>query len=111
MSLDSLGQANLKFKDTKKSFGFVKQGQPVKLVFDFVNIGNEPLFIYDASAECACTQIEFSVRPYLPNESGQVIVLFDTKSARDRQNRVVEISSNSNKETQKIRFKGVVLSK
>lgn len=102
-------QANLKFKDTKKNFGFVKKGELVTVKFEFTNIGNEPLLILDSKTECSCTQIDFPKTPILPNATSFIIVLFDTKSVYDRQDRVVEISSNSNNKVQKIRFKGVVL--
>ena len=102
-------QPILKFKDTKKNFGFVKKGELVKVKFEFTNIGNEPLLILDSKTECSCTTIDFPKTPILPNASSFIIVIFDTKSAYDRQDRVVEIISNSKNKIQKIRFKGVVL--
>lgn len=111
VSINAFGQANLKIKDSKKSFGIVKKGELVKLKFEFTNTGNEPLIIFDVKTECSCTKIEFSKIPILPNETGELIVLFDTKSTYDRQDRIIEIISNSKIKVQKIRFKGVVLNK
>lgn len=101
-------QANLSFNDTKKSFGFVKKGEVVKLEFDFTNTGNEPLLITDAKVECSCTTVDFPKQPIAPNQTAKVIVNFDTKSVYDRQDRVVEIISNAKNSHQKIRYKGVV---
>lgn len=109
ISFGSYAQANLKFKDAKKNFGFVKQGQVVKIVFDFTNTGKDPLIISDAKAECSCTTVDYPNKPIAPNQTGTITVTFDTKSARDRQDRVVEIHSNAVNEIEKIRFKGVVL--
>lgn len=102
-------QAVLKFTDTKKNFGFVKKGEVVKLEYDFTNLGNQPLIITEAKVECSCTSVEFPKQPLAPNQSGKVIVSFDTKSVYDRQDRIVEIISNAKNASQKIRFKGVVL--
>ena len=109
ISYNSFSQAILKFKDTKKNFGFIKKGEIVKIKFEFTNTGNEPLIILDSKTECSCTQIDFPKTPILPNAASFIIVIFDTKSAYDRQDRVVEIISNSKNKIQKIRFKGVVL--
>jgi hypothetical protein len=111
LSYQLTAQAQLKFTDTKKSFGFVKQGEQVKLTYQFTNIGNEPLFILDATATCSCTEATWSKEPTLPGKSGSIDVLFDTSAAHDRQDRTVEVFSSDVKSPQKIRFKGVVLKK
>lgn len=107
--LVTYSQPQLKFTNTKKSFGFVKKGEVVKIEFDFINSGNQPLLITNTIVECSCTTVEFPKQPIIPNEKAKVIVNFDTKTVYDRQDRVVEIISNSKTPNQKIRFKGVVL--
>ncbi len=107
--MSGFAQSQLKFTDTKKSFGFVKKGEVVKLEFEFSNEGNQPLIITEAKVECSCTTVEFPKQPVAPSQKGKVIVSFDTKSVYDRQDRIVEIISNAKNSNQKIRFKGVVL--
>ncbi len=102
-------QPQLKFKDTKQNFGFVKKGEIVTLEFDFTNSGNQPAIISHTKAECSCTTVEYPKQPIAPGQSSKIIVRFDTKSVYDRQDRIVEIISNSKNSSQKIRFKGVVL--
>ena len=109
ISLISYAQPQLKFTDTRKSFGFLKKGEVVTIEFDFTNTGNQPAIITDAKVECSCTTVEFPKQPIAPNQSAKIIVKFDTKSVYDRQDRIVEIISNAKNSTQKIRFKGVVL--
>jgi hypothetical protein len=111
ISLISFAQPQLKFKDLKKSFGFVKKGEIITLEFEFINSGNQPAIITEAKAECSCTTIEFPKQPIAPGQSEKIIVKFDTKSVYDRQDRIVEIISNAKTPSQKIRFKGVVLNK
>ncbi len=105
----SYSQAHLKVADAKKSFGFVKKGEVVKLSYTFTNIGNQPLLITDAKIECSCTTVDFPKQPIIPNQTSTMTVSFDTKSVYDRQDRTVEIISNAKNSIQKIRFKGVVM--
>ncbi len=56
----SFSQAKtLVFKETKHSFGKIKQNTPVTYVFAFTNAGNKPLVIESAEAECGCTTPEY----------------------------------------------------
>lgn len=87
----------------------MKKGELVKIEFDFVNAGNQPLIISDTKVECSCTTVDFPKQPIAPNQSSKITVSFDTKSVYDRQDRIVEIISNAKNSPQKIRFKGVVL--
>jgi hypothetical protein len=103
----NFAQPQLKLTDSKKNFGFVQKGEVVKLDFDFVNTGNQPLIISAANVECSCTTVQFPKQPVMPGQTSKITVSFDTKSVYDRQDRTVEIISNV--KTQKIRFKGVVL--
>lgn len=106
-----IAQPQLKFAETKKSFGFVKNGEQVKLTYQFTNEGNQPLYIRDGVATCSCTKVVWPEEPILPGKSGSLDVLFDTAPAHGRQDRTVEIYSNMDDVPQKIRFKGVVLDK
>ena len=49
----------LDFKETKFSFGKVKQHKPVTHVFTFTNVANKPVVIESATAECGCTTPEY----------------------------------------------------
>src|ERR1700751_3436880 len=109
LSYQLTAQAQLKFTDTKKNFGFVKKGESVEFIYYFTNTGNQPLVITDAKAECSCTKVTWPKEPILPGKSNSINVLFDTSPTYDRQDRVVEVISNDVKSPQKIRFKGVVL--
>jgi hypothetical protein len=109
ISLAIFAQPQLKFADSKKSFGFVKKGEVVSIEFDFINSGDEPLIITNAIVECSCTTVDLPNQPVMPKEMAKITIHFDTKSVYDRQGRIVEIISNAKIPKQKIRFKGVVL--
>jgi uncharacterized protein DUF1573 len=109
LSFQLFSQPQLKFTDAKKNFGFIKKGEQVKLLYTFTNVGNQPLIITDAKAECSCTKIIFPKEPIQAGKSATIEVLFDTSPTYDRQDRTVKIISNDTKSPHKIRFKGVVL--
>ncbi len=98
----------MEVKDAKKSFGFVKRGEIVKLEYDITNTGTEPLIINDAEVSCSCTTVDFPKQPIAPTQSAKVIVSFNTKTVYDRQDRIVLLKSNDPKSPSKIRYKGIV---
>jgi len=102
-------QAKMEVLDNKKNFGFVKKGETVTLKYAFKNSGKSPLFIEDIKVQCSCTRFDFPKHPILPNTSDTITIYFDTKTVYDRQDRIVEVYTNSNTPIQKLRFKGVVL--
>ncbi len=104
-------QAKLEIKDAKKSFGFAKKGEVVKLNYDISNTGNEPLMINNIEISCSCTTVEYDKKPVLPTQSTTVTIIFDTKTVYDRQDRIVLVHSNDKNSPHKLRYKGVVLSK
>jgi hypothetical protein len=110
-SLQGFSQPRLEVVDAKKNFGFVKRGEVLKIEFDIINKGNEPLLINNAEVSCSCTSVDFPKQPILPNQQVKVIVNFDTKTVYDRQDRVVYLQSNDPKGPSKIRYKGIVLRK
>ena len=104
-------QPKMEIKDARKSFGFVKKGELVKLDYEITNTGTEPLIITDAEVSCSCTTVDFPKQPIAPGQTIKVIVNFDTKTVYDRQDRAVLLKSNDPKSPSKIRYKGVVLKK
>ncbi len=110
-SLRIFSQAQMKFTESKKSFGTVKKGEMVILEYEFTNSGTEPLIITETKVECSCTGVEFPKQPIAPGQNNKVIVKFDTKSVWERQDRIVEIFYNAKSSPAKIRFKGFVQKK
>jgi hypothetical protein len=110
-SLSGFAQAKLEIADAKKSFGFVKKGELVKVEYDISNKGNQPLLISDVEISCSCTTVDYPKQPIAPGQSAKVTVNFDTKTVYDRQDRTVNLISNDPHSPHKLRYKGVVLTK
>ena len=99
----------IKFKETKHNFGFVNEGDTVKLNYELKNIGNKALIISNYEVECGCTVMEKVDRTIEPGETYILKVTFDTHQKYDRQDRIVKIISNAVNSPSELRFKGVVL--
>jgi hypothetical protein len=110
-TISCYAQPKLVVSDWKKSFGFVKKGELVKIDYDIINKGNQPLLISDADVSCSCTRVEYPMYPILPNQTSTISIYFDTKSVYYRQDRVVSLISNDPAGPTKLRYKGVVLKK
>lgn len=107
-AVHTYAQPKATVEEPKKSFGKVKKGDKVTLVYKIINTGDQPLIIEDASATCHCTSASYNSKPVAPGASTTIQVTFDTKSAYGRQDRIVEVHSNDPKSPVRLRFKGTV---
>jgi hypothetical protein len=101
--------AVLTFTEVKHNFGFIRQGEVVSHAFYFSNTGTAPLILQHADVQCECTTVDFSKHPILPAAKDSVVVKFDSKSAIDRQERTVIITSNAGNNPVTLTFKAIVL--
>jgi hypothetical protein len=99
----------MNFKETKFSFGFIRQGEIVTHDYTFTNTGDAPLIITECEVACECTKVAFPKEPIPKGGSGKISVTFDSKSAMDRQERDVIVKSNAVNSPQTLTFKCVVL--
>lgn len=101
----------IKIDDAKYNFGFIHQGDVVSHEFLITNTGDEPLLISDAQVQCTCTTVDFPKQPLMKGQSAKIKVTFDSKSAMDRQERTVILSSNAKNSPATLTFKAIVLKK
>ena len=99
----------IKFKETKQNFGFVHEGDTVRLSYELKNVGDQPLLISNYEVECGCTVMEKVTKYIEPGETYIIKVTFDTHQKYDRQDRIVKVISNAKNSPTELRFKGVVL--
>lgn len=99
------------FKEETHDFGKVPEGPFAEHIFEFKNVGKEPLVIQNCSASCGCTSPEWPKEPILPGKKGQIKVRFTTQG-RGNQSfaKDVYITSNaiSDKERYELHIKGFV---
>lgn len=95
-------QAEIKFDKTTHDFGKFSEADPiVTCVFTYTNVGETPLIINQAVASCGCTVPEYTKKPIMPGEKGEIKITYNgagkfpghfKKSITIRTNGVVEMS-------------------
>jgi hypothetical protein len=108
-SATAFAQAKFQFKEETHNFGEVPEGPNAVHIFEFENVGNEPLIITQAKAGCNCTVPQWPKEPILPGESGKITVSYTTKGRIGSINKTVTISSNAEPAQTYLRIKGTVL--
>jgi hypothetical protein len=98
----------IEFRSMKQNFGFVHEGDTVKLDYTLKNTGDHPLVISDYEVECGCTAMQKPSGPIMPGEEYVLRITFDTHQKYDRQDRTVKVISNAANSPSILRFKGVV---
>ncbi|XZF16666.1 DUF1573 domain-containing protein [Chitinophagaceae bacterium MMS25-I14] len=102
-----------RFKEETYDFKDLKEGPVAEHVFEFKNIGKEPLIIQSASASCGCTKPEWPTEPILPGKSGKITVRYTTEKHVGPFMKDVYIVSNavSDKPRYELHIKGTVAAK
>jgi hypothetical protein len=70
-------QKSLDFKETKYSFGKIKQGVPATHVFTFTNVSEKPVVIESAIAGCGCTTPEYPKGAIAKGASNDIKVTYN----------------------------------
>ena len=97
-----------KFSEESYDFGAINEGVTVEHTFTFVNVGEAPLIIQNASASCGCTVPSYSKEPVPPGGTGEVAVLFNSKNKKGAQSPTVTVTANTYPKVTKLRLKGSV---
>ena len=85
----------IEWKETTFDFGSIDQGEVVEHAFEFTNTGSEPLIISNAKGSCGCTVPQWPREPIAPGATAQIDVRFDSKGKRNKQNKKVTITANT----------------
>ncbi|NBX27638.1 MAG: DUF1573 domain-containing protein [Chitinophagia bacterium] len=100
------------FKDKGDTydFGTIPEGPVAEHIFEFKNIGKEPLVIQNATGSCGCTTPEWPKEPILPGKSGVIKVKYDTQRVGGIY-KTVTVNSNAKSGVQTLTIKGNVEAK
>lgn len=74
-------QDDVKFSETKHSFGKIKQNVPVTFNFTFKNTGAKPLIVESAVAGCGCTTPEYPKTPVQKGKEAKIKVTYNAAAA------------------------------
>lgn len=78
VTLSVAAQSSLRFTRSVYDFGTIREADgKVSCTFEYVNRGKQPVVIDQVNVSCGCTTPEFSRKPILAGERGQMKVTFD----------------------------------
>lgn len=77
VTLSVAAQNPSEFKETKHSFGKIKQNVPASYVFTFKNVSGKPLVVESAVAGCGCTTPEYPKQPIAKGKPGTIKVTYN----------------------------------
>ena len=102
--------AEVQWLGTSHDFGaFVEADGAVSHTFSFINTGNSPVAIVQASASCGCTTPQFSRQPVVPGDTGTVTVSYDPAGRPGRFTKFVGVRLTDGADVQKLFIKGSVV--
>ena len=85
----------IEFEKTSYDFGEVVQGEKLTYTFKFKNTGKSNLIIFSSEATCGCTTSTPPKAPIRPGESGEIKVLFDSKSQNGKVVKRILVGANT----------------
>ena len=107
--IDEANAAKFEFEQTVMEFGEISQGEKVKRMFKFTNVGKSDLIISDAKGSCGCTVPVWPKKPIAPGEESEIEVVFDSNGKSGNQNKTVTLIANTVPNTMVLAIKGTVL--
>jgi hypothetical protein len=111
-SVSCIGQEAVFFAE-KYTHKFSKTDEGTKLEHSYTiwNKGTKPLVISAAKVDCSCTEVVLPTKPILPGEQSTILLKFDTNGKAFLQDRIIELTTNTKRQTERLRFKVYVLPK
>ena len=101
-------KAEFKFNEEKHDFGKIPQGTPVTTVFEFTNIGKEPLILSDVRPTCGCTIADYTKTPVKNGEKGLIKITYNAAVAAPF-NKTIVVTSNAKTPTKYLNIVGEVI--
>ena len=112
LSAADKNKSQIKFEQTVFDFGNIKEdGGKVSHEFTFTNVGEEPLKITSARAECGCTTPEYPKDEIAPGESGTIKVTYNPLGRPGGFTKVVTVRCTGNPGKVNLKIRGTVLPK
>ena len=103
-------KAEFKFNEEKHDFGKIPQGTPVTTVFEFTNIGKEPLILTDVKPTCGCTIADYTKTPVKSGEKGVIKITYNAQAVMPF-NKTIVVTSNAKTPTKYLNIVGEVIAK
>jgi len=99
-----------KFNEEKHDFGKIPQGTPVTTVFEFTNIGQDPLILTEVRPTCGCTIADYTKTPVKNGEKGIIKITYNA-AVVSAFNKTIVVTSNAKTPTKYLNIIGEVVAK
>ena len=106
---DTVKRTDVQLLEQEYDFGTIEDGAVVSHEFKVINVGNAPLFIKEVIVSCGCTVPEFTRTPILPNDTGSVMLTFDSKGKVGNVDKSVMMICNALNDRIPLTFKAKVV--
>jgi hypothetical protein len=103
-------KAEFKFNEEKHDFGKIPQGTPVTTVFEFTNVGTDPLILTEVRPTCGCTIADYTKTPVKAGEKGIIKITYNAAVAAPF-NKTIVVTSNSKTPQKFLNIVGEVVAK
>jgi len=103
-------KAEFKFNEEKHDFGKIPQGTPVTTVFEFTNIGQDPLILTEVRPTCGCTIADYTKTPVKNGEKGIIKITYNAAVVSPF-NKTIVVTSNAKTPTKYLNIVGEVVAK
>ena len=103
-AFDTANFTTVKWVDSLKNFGTIKNGEKIKLEFKCINSGTKPLIITSARPGCGCTIADYTHSPILPSQQGVVTAEFNSKNFSGTVNKSIIVNTNTKNGTEHILY-------
>jgi hypothetical protein len=100
--------AVIKFEESIYDFGKVTDGDTVKHIFKFTNVGKKYLKIANAAASCGCTIPSWPKDSIKPGDSGEINVVFNSKNRVGAVDKTVTVTANTQPNETQVKLIGKV---
>ncbi|WP_462265703.1 DUF1573 domain-containing protein [Mucilaginibacter sp.] len=101
-------KAEFKFSEEKHDFGKVPVGKPVTTIFEFTNVGQEPLILTEVRPTCGCTIADYTKTPVKKGEKGTIKITFNAAVVQVF-NKTIVVTSNAKTSTKYLNIIGEVV--
>jgi hypothetical protein len=103
-------KAEFKFNEEKHDFGKIPQGTPVTTIFEFTNVGKEPLILTEVRPTCGCTIADYTKTPVKGGDKGTIKITYNAAVAAPF-NKTIVVTSNAKTPQKYLNIVGEVVAK
>lgn len=102
-------KAEISWMKTVHSFGVFKEEAGVQTaIFEFTNLGEEPLYLSNVKASCGCTATEYTKEPVKKGERGFVKASYNPQNRPGKFTKSITVTTNCEKPTTILTISGEV---